>query len=97
MTAPYYRIRITIGTRIDLRNRTQSRLSAPPTYIPNDIFETLPSHSTFAPTSTNRHPGTTKDYRHGPIRLDWVDFGSEMKGSLAGKDKEEGARGTTTI
>ncbi|KAI0077709.1 zf-UBP-domain-containing protein [Panus rudis PR-1116 ss-1] len=62
------------------------------TYIPNSLFEPLPSHTTSSPRAISRrntvhhskrpvtsHVGDSadsehKDYRFGPIHVDWVDI-----------------------
>jgi hypothetical protein len=64
------------------------------TFIPTSIFQHLPAqppkhtarrHALFNP----KH----KDYRYGPIRLDWIDFDNMGTVAVNGKEKEHG-RGT---
>ena len=46
--------------------------------FPRSLFDSLPSQSA-APISKRRdtlQSGSRKDYRFGPIRIDWVDFRS---------------------
>lgn len=42
--------------------------------LPRNLFDALPAH-TALPISKRRDTQTAKkDYRYGPIRIDWVDF-----------------------
>ena len=65
------------------------------TYIPKSIFESLPSHT---PRKTSRNHATLgskrKDYRYGPIRIDWLDLNSSRPSFIAGEPKSS-ARGDT--
>ena len=67
----------------------------PDSFIPASLFQPLPSHS---PKSTHRRdtlsrPILNKDYRTGPIRVDWIDF-EEMSLILhGGKKAKEHGRG----
>jgi len=46
-------------------------------YIPKSIFESLPSHTPKKTTRNNAILGSRRrDYRYGPIRIDWLDLGS---------------------
>ncbi|KAK7445414.1 hypothetical protein VKT23_014831 [Stygiomarasmius scandens] len=62
-------------------------------HIPRSIFDRLPSQPT---KPTNRRNATfnphKKDYRFGPIRIDWLDRSKMNPSSLLGKEKE-GASG----
>lgn len=75
------------------------------TFIPRYLFQQLPSHNpkssarrnTLSVHSTGAHPHVQNqkrtDYRHGPIRVDWVDFShmdevGGFKKVSAGKERE---------
>ncbi|KAJ7623498.1 hypothetical protein FB45DRAFT_107228 [Roridomyces roridus] len=62
------------------------------TFTPGSVFAKLPAQ---APESTARRNALynprNKDYRLGPIRIDWVDFGmSDKQATSAGKAREHG-------
>jgi hypothetical protein len=62
-------------------------------FVPLQIFHNLPVHKP-KPTS-RRNPlfnSVNKDYRLGPIRLDWVDFEvtSNIQYTAMGKEREQG-------
>ena len=67
----------------------------PDSFIPASLFQPLPSHP---PKSTLRRdtlsrPNLNKDYRTGPIRVDWIDF-EQMSSILhGGKKVKEHGRG----
>jgi hypothetical protein len=67
----------------------------PDSFIPASLFQPLPNHS---PKSTLRRdtlsrPNFNKDYRTGPIRVDWIDF-EQMSSILhGGKKVKEHGRG----
>ncbi|KIM44535.1 hypothetical protein M413DRAFT_442504 [Hebeloma cylindrosporum] len=59
-------------------------------FIPASLFQPLPSHSAKSTARRNtfsRSQAPTKDYRQGPIIVDWMDF--DHMGSL-GKEKDRG-------
>lgn len=64
------------------------------TYIPKSIFESLPSH---IPRKTSKKSATlgskTRDYRHGPIRIDWLDLKSSSQSSSSIKKPKSSAKG----
>ncbi|EGN96579.1 hypothetical protein SERLA73DRAFT_93073 [Serpula lacrymans var. lacrymans S7.3] len=66
------------------------------TFIPKTLFQHLPSHSPKPTTRRNAlfNPAH-RDYRFGPIRVDWVDFENMSTGVYTGKEKESG-RGPAT-
>lgn len=67
-----YHIRITVERKTEI---SQSHPPVVDTFIPRSIFEHLPSQPA---KSTSRRNATFnpahRDYRFGPIRLDWIDF-----------------------
>lgn len=84
-----YHIRLTVQHKPD-PNRPQSD-----TYLPGHLFQQLPAHT---PKPTARRNALfnprNKDYRLGPIRIDWVDIEKMKKVPIIpGTDKEQG-RGT---
>ncbi|EIW58742.1 zf-UBP-domain-containing protein [Trametes versicolor FP-101664 SS1] len=81
------------------------------TFVPRYLFQQLPSHNpkssarrnTLSVHSTGAHPHVQSqkrtDYRHGPIRVDWVDFShmdeaGGFKKVSAGKERETSATAT---
>ena len=84
-----YHVRIVVQRKAEI---SQSHPPVVDTFTPKSIFEHLPSQST-KPTSRRNatfNPAH-KDYRFGPIRLDWIDF--ENMSVYAGKSNER-VRGT---
>lgn len=50
------------------------------TFIPKSIFQTLPSHTPRKTPRNNATLGSKKrDYRYGPIRIDWLDLKSSSQ------------------
>ncbi|KAF7977078.1 hypothetical protein HWV62_4647 [Athelia sp. TMB] len=65
-------------------------------FIPASLFQQLPAQKPRQTTRQNAiHNSKQKDYRYGPIRLDWVEFDKMSTGVVIGKEKEPG-RGTAT-
>lgn len=89
-----YHIRLALHRNID---SSQSNPHTIDTFIPKDFFQRLPSHRP-KPTARRHALFNTahKDYRFGPIRLDWIDFKSASSAMYAGKEKEPG-RGAREI
>lgn len=84
-----YHIRIAVQRKTEI---SQSHPSVVDTFLPKSVFEHLPSQSA-KPTSRRNatfNPAH-KDYRFGPIRLDWIDF--ESMSAYTGKTNEN-VRGT---
>ncbi|KAJ8595629.1 zf-UBP-domain-containing protein [Rhizopogon salebrosus TDB-379] len=88
-----YHIKIALHRNTDV---SQSNPHTVDTVIPKAFFQRLPSHR---PKPTSRRNAlfnpAHKDYRFGPIRLDWFDFGSASSAMHTGKEKEAG-RGPST-
>ncbi|KAG8220885.1 BRCA1-associated protein 2-domain-containing protein [Butyriboletus roseoflavus] len=87
----YYRIRIVVQRKAET---SQSHTPVVDTFLPKSVFERLPSQSA-RPTSRRNaifNPAH-KDYRFGPIRLDWIDF--ENMSVYTGKTNEN-VRGPAT-
>ncbi|KAG2366923.1 hypothetical protein BDR07DRAFT_1273516 [Suillus spraguei] len=81
------------------RNTIDDSLSHPDivdTFTPKALFQSLPLHR---PKPTARRNAlfnaAHKDYRFGPIRLDWIDFESTNSDMYTGKEKQAG-RGPST-
>ncbi|KAF8141682.1 hypothetical protein EV363DRAFT_1413029 [Boletus edulis] len=86
-----YHIRIVVQRKAEI---SQSHPPVVETFIPKSIFEHLPSQ-TRKPTSRRNaifNPAH-KDYRFGPIQLDWIDF--ENMSVYAGKTNQN-VRGPAT-
>ena len=67
----------------------------PDSFIPASLFQPLPNHP---PKSTLRRdtlsrPNLNKDYRTGPIRVDWIDFEQMSLILHGGKKVKEHGRG----
>src|ERR1700728_2126535 len=88
-----YHIRIILHPNPPL-SASNSSFPNTDTFIPTSIFEHLPAQ---LPKHTARRNALFnskhKDYRYGPIRLDWVDFDNMSTAAVNGKEKEHG-RGT---
>ena len=85
-----YHIRIVLNTK-----------SRSTTFVPDSVFEKLPTHR---PNPTLRRNATfnphKKDYRFGPIRIDWMDSGipvSSISHSSTGKEKDRGGDGMSPL
>ena len=81
--------------RIVLNPENSSRASPTDPFIPASLFQPLPSHS---PKSTLRRntlprPNLNKDYRLGPITIDWTDFDQMTSILHSGKKAKEHGRG----
>ncbi|KIK61587.1 hypothetical protein GYMLUDRAFT_199034 [Collybiopsis luxurians FD-317 M1] len=64
-------------------------------FTPDSLFEELPNH---LPNPTNRKSASSsnphkKDYRFGPIRIDWMDSNVLASHTLTGKEKDSGGDG----
>ncbi|PPR03194.1 hypothetical protein CVT26_008042 [Gymnopilus dilepis] len=66
-------------------------------FIPASLFQPLPSHSAKSTVRRNTLsrplPHQTKDYRYGPITIDWIDFDHMGTVLNSSKDKAGRARG----
>jgi BRCA1-associated protein len=86
-----YHIRISVQLKAG-----STQPSSSPFFTPGSVFVKLPAQ-TPKPTARRNaiYNPRNKDYRFGPIRLDWVDFDmSEKTGYSTGKAREFG-RGTS--
>jgi hypothetical protein len=71
-------------------------------HIPKTLFENLPAQAPKSTVARSTLSQSKKDYRHGALRLDWIDLDDEtpvssspvMRTLISGKDKEERGRGT---
>lgn len=66
-------------------------------YIPKSIFESLPSHTPRKTSRNNAILGSKRrDYRYGPIRIDWLDLkSSSHPSSSTGKKPKRGTKNDT--
>ncbi|TFK51712.1 zf-UBP-domain-containing protein [Heliocybe sulcata] len=87
-----YHIRIVLRPASDISSSQPQRSGA---FFPTSIFQHLPAQT---PKPTARQNALFnphhKDYRFGPIRLDWVDFEDMSKAVLTGKEREQRKSGT---
>ncbi|KAF9078193.1 BRCA1-associated protein 2-domain-containing protein [Rhodocollybia butyracea] len=78
------------GFHVRIVLSSKNKILSQPTSIPDSIFDKLPTHH---PKPTNRHNATfnphRKDYRFGPIRIDWMDSPLQASTSSTGKAKEQ--------
>jgi len=66
------------------------------TFIPKSIFESLPSHTPRKTSRNNAILGSKRrDYRYGPIRIDWLDLKSSSQSYPSIKKPKNGANGST--
>ena len=87
-----YHVRIVVQRKTEI---SQSHPSVVDTFLPKSLFEHLPSQPA-KPTSRRNavfNPAH-KDYRFGPIRLDWIDF--ENMSAYVGKPNQT-VKGTRHI
>ncbi|OCB89997.1 BRCA1-associated protein [Sanghuangporus baumii] len=88
----FYHILIQIDNKSEYQSKVSSGPQSPLTF-PRSLFDKLPSHSA-APISKRRDTlpsASKKDYRFGPIRIDWIDF-KEM-GSTNASNGTQAAKG----
>lgn len=85
------------GYHIRIVLNAKSQRSSQSTFTPDSIFDKLPTHP---PNPTNRKNATfnshKKDYRFGPIRIDWMDSNTPVpiiSQSSTGKEKDRGGDG----
>ncbi|KII85840.1 hypothetical protein PLICRDRAFT_44258 [Plicaturopsis crispa FD-325 SS-3] len=91
-----YHIRISLHRKSEISTSYPQTSAESSVFTPSLLFQPLPAHT---PKSTARKNALFnpkhKDYRFGPIRIDWVDFETMSKPAYtAGKEKEQ--RGQTT-
>jgi hypothetical protein len=71
------------------------RTNSADVFVPTHLFHQLPAHK---PKPTSRRNAlfnpADKDYRFGPIRLDWVDFELTNKAPYTTMGKEREGRGS---
>ncbi|KAI6044246.1 hypothetical protein EDC04DRAFT_2940482 [Pisolithus marmoratus] len=83
-----YHIRITVHRKVEISQSHPHTVID--TFVPETLFQRLPSHP---PKSTLRKNAVfnaaRKDYRYGPIRLDWTEFEHmSSTGLSSGKEKD---------
>ncbi|KAF8075057.1 hypothetical protein FPV67DRAFT_1475860 [Lyophyllum atratum] len=84
-----YHIRIILKRKTDI---SKSRSQTADTFLPSHLFQHLPAHKPNPTTRRNAlFNSQNKDYRFGPIRIDWVDF-EDMNAAptTTGKEREHG-------
>ncbi|KAH7929115.1 BRCA1-associated protein [Leucogyrophana mollusca] len=83
-----YHIRVVVHRKAEI-SQSHPHSSSVDTFIPKNLFQHLPSHP---PKPTARRNAlfnpAHKDYRYGPIRLDWIDFEDMNTAVYTGKEKE---------
>ncbi|KAG5342452.1 hypothetical protein C0989_001516 [Termitomyces sp. Mn162] len=83
-----YHIRIVVQRKPEL---SQSQPQADDAFIPSRLFQHLPAHRIRKrpPVDQNNLKPSNKDYRFGPIHINWVDFEDMNKAPYAvGKGRE---------
>ena len=82
-----YHIIISVQRKIEL---STSYPHPADVFVPTNLFQHLPAHK---PKPTKRKNAIynyeKKDYRLGPIRLDWVDFETMSNPASSGKARQE--------
>ncbi|KAG6850780.1 hypothetical protein H0H93_008818 [Arthromyces matolae] len=91
-----YHIRITVQRNLEI---SQSQPQAAGDFIPSRLFQHLPAHKSRKARpnkSYNSHSGSSasKDYRFGPIQIDWVDFEDMSKMPYSQENGRGNGRGT---
>ncbi|KIM68019.1 hypothetical protein SCLCIDRAFT_13720 [Scleroderma citrinum Foug A] len=89
-----YHIRITVYRTVEV---SRSHSHTIDTFVPKTLFERLPSHP---PRSISRKNAlfnsAHKDYRYGPIRIDWTDFDHSSATMVAAGKEKDRAKGPVT-
>lgn len=89
MRGYHIRIRVTVQPAPTVaKNPAKATPWTADTFVPKSIFENLPSHT---PRKTSKKTAILgskrRDYRHGPIRIDWLDLGSSSTGEPIGRPR----------
>jgi hypothetical protein len=94
MRGYHIRIRVTVWPA-STKTPAKSAAWAADTFVPKSIFEILPSHTPKKTSRKNAILGSKRrDYRYGPIRIDWLDLeSSPQQPSSAKKPIEESKDG----
>lgn len=87
-----YHIRIVLHLKA-LQSTSKSSSASKDTFVPRSIFQQLPVQ---IPKHTTRRNALInpkhKDYRYGPVSIDWVDFENMNAAVVSGKEKGRGKR-----
>ncbi|KAF5337505.1 hypothetical protein D9757_014717 [Collybiopsis confluens] len=88
MTMRGFHIRIVLNTR-------NYHTSSQNTFLPDSLFENLPNHLSGSATKRKAalFPPNKKDYRFGPIHVDWMDSYSAASHNSTGKERDSGGDG----
>ncbi|KAF5352887.1 hypothetical protein D9757_012094 [Collybiopsis confluens] len=83
-----FHIRIVLNTR-------NYHTSSQNTFLPDSLFENLPNHLSGSATKRKAalFPPNKKDYRFGPIHVDWMDSYSAASHNSTGKERDSGGDG----
>ncbi|KAF9786273.1 zf-UBP-domain-containing protein [Thelephora terrestris] len=72
-----YHIRIRVTVKPATKSPAKATTWAADTFIPKSVFENLPAHTPRETSRNNAILGSKRrDYRYGPIRIDWLDLKS---------------------
>jgi BRCA1-associated protein len=87
-----YHIRIVLHLKASQpTSKSSSSSNISDTFIPRSLFQQLPAQT---PKHTARRNALInpkhKDYRYGPVRVDWIDFENMNTVVLGGKEKAQG-------
>jgi BRCA1-associated protein len=89
----HYHIRISLHRKTVLN--TNAADNSDSEFIPTSLFQYLPAQKARSTVRRNAtFNSSRKDYRFGPIRIDWVDFedmNKVMNSGTGGKEKDSGA------
>ena len=107
MRGYHIRIRVTVrSTSSGTKTPTTTAKTGTParaawttdTYIPKSIFESLPPHTPKKTTRNNAILGSKRrDYRYGPIRIDWLDLKSSSHPSSSTSKKPKRSTKSDTM
>lgn len=110
MVAPStFRIVISFHNKVYLSSSNPALNTSSDVFVPRSLFQHLPDHNLPVRTVNSnpqlpKYNWARKDYRLGPLRLDWIDFEdpqaqsaemSAMKAFFTGKEKEGDRRGAS--
>ena len=87
---PGYHIQIVLNPENSSRTFHQSH---PDSFIPASLFQPLPNNPPKLRRDTLSRSNLNRDYRTGPIRIDWIDFEQMSPILHGGKKVKEHGRG----
>lgn len=86
-----YHIRISLSSS-NISSLSQNQIIYP-VITPNSVFAPLPVHKARPLPATSSLTSSGRDYRLGPLRIDWVDFYDMSATTFSGTGKERALKG----